>query len=311
MIRALRMNTGRLYVDVVMVTQSAGTIYAVFSAPGKFDPHTIGKRAEAMEHLRRLQAQAAPVATPPPVQAPPTPVVVPPRPVVAPALRVEAPASSATSSSPAGGLPPLEDMMDTNKSARYWKQFAASKLPSLYMDAEEINERIRRASGYPFERAHRGVRDYLGDNMLEAEMSGDSETEASLRRADYAMGTHFKECMESPQGREYEKAVITGQNAAREVSAAAAREAQQRREAAEREAALRPLNAAVAELATLRREVDVRRRQWEEGNERGVPMPGGDKAFAEKSNAMQQRIYQLENSILSMQHELRRAGFIQ
>jgi hypothetical protein len=40
-------------------------------------------------------------------------------------------------------------------------------------------------------------------------------------------------------------------------------------------------------------------------------MPGGDKAFVEKSNAMQQRIYQLENSILSMQHELRRAGFIQ
>jgi hypothetical protein len=155
------------------------------------------------------------------------------------------------------------------------------------------------------------VVNYLGDKILEVEMEGDAETEAALRRVKNAMVAHFNDFMASPQGREYAKAVTTGQNAAREVSAAAAREAQQRREAAEREEALRPLNAAVSELATLRREVDVRRRQWEEANERGVPMPGGDKAFVEKSNAMQQRIYQLENSILSMQHELRRAGFIQ
>jgi len=40
-------------------------------------------------------------------------------------------------------------------------------------------------------------------------------------------------------------------------------------------------------------------------------LPGGDKAFLEKSDAIRRRVNQLESSILNMQHELRRAGFIQ
>ena len=71
MIRPLRLNTGKLYIDVVM-KGSFGTIYGVFSAPGKFDPHTSGKDRAAVEaHLRRLQGQSVPVAPPAQIAAPP------------------------------------------------------------------------------------------------------------------------------------------------------------------------------------------------------------------------------------------------
>ena len=46
-----------LYIDVVM-KGSFGTIYGIFSAPGKFDPHTSGKdRAVVEGHLARMKTK--------------------------------------------------------------------------------------------------------------------------------------------------------------------------------------------------------------------------------------------------------------
>ena len=331
MLRPLRMNTGRLYVDLVM-KGSTGSFYAVFSAPGKFDPNTLGTRSEAQAHLRRLQGQTASVAPTAPVAVPPPPVVAPPRPVMAPTVRVPTQTVQETVVGSAGGLPPVEDMLNTRKAVSYWLSIAQLAAPAAGLRRDQALEALDLASGHdPFDTAREAVVLYIGDKQMEAEANEDSELEASLRAARRAVHIANQSLLEPSDAgvrsrmQEYKMAADRLRRSSREEGAArhatrSGRDATltddevralEAKEKAEREAALRPLNALISEQAALRRELEVRKRQFEAAAERGVPLPGGDRTFVEKNDAIKRRIYQLEQSILNMQRELRRAGFIQ
>jgi len=232
---------------------------------------------------------------------------------VAPALRVQETVVGA-------GYPALDVMLDERKSLDHWKNIARSGWPGIVFDRETLSESHERSSEPPFARAEQTVRQYVRDGKDEAEMSGDDVRAASFKAAVRAVDRehqHLYELVESGDRAanqrldDYETALQRGLRESMAERAEVSRRAEDERKRVETEAALRPLNAAVAELATLRRELDARRRQYEESGARNVPLPGGDKAFLEKSDAIRRRVNQLESSILNMQHELRRAGFIQ
>ena len=85
---------------------------------------------------------------------------------------------------PAHGLPPVSDMLDAQKSMKFWYDLVRAAGAGHDVPMEEIRLQYRdRATRDTFDGAMKAVDAAVSEYALEAEMSGDDETATRLRRS--------------------------------------------------------------------------------------------------------------------------------